>query len=228
VDIQETVREENQRAPREGVDVGIGIASGAPVMTDVDFIGHSVNLAQRLSAIAKGGQILVSDGVRERVTLPSELEFLPLGQRNLRGVGREGIAEVVWLREAARVSDERDRVTLILTEAGTLYIEVAKDPKQALRDALREMRGARRDEEGFPAAFLQRLAARIAETGLPEPVRALDAGHEFEIGQVSFDYRRRTLIVNLPDGELTLAGVGRADAERFFDQARRLGARRDV
>jgi class 3 adenylate cyclase len=225
--IQRGFHESDRTAPQEPTEVGIGIAGGSPVMTDVDFIGHAVNVAQRLSSIAKGGQILVNDAIRETVTLPPDLKFLPLGEKDLKGVGREAVAEVVWLQEVARVSDGLDRLTLILTEAGALHIEVAKDPKQGLRDALSEMRRARRDEDGPLRAALQRVGARIGEMGLRAPAWSSAAAREVELSRVTLAYRRGSLIVRLPDGEFSLRGVAPADAKRFLERAGALAGSRD-
>ncbi len=97
VGIQEAIRERNRESPDEPIDVGIGISSGLPVMTDIDFIGHAVNLAQRLSALAKGGQILVTERVQSLVALRKGLFYVPMGQQNLKGVGVEYVTEVAWM-----------------------------------------------------------------------------------------------------------------------------------
>ncbi len=83
VSIQQAFRERNAENPDDPIDVGIGIAAGTPVMTDIDFIGHSVNLAQRLSGQAKGGQIIVPASLCAGTPLPEDLHFIPIGERVL-------------------------------------------------------------------------------------------------------------------------------------------------
>ena len=222
VGIQQAARERNRMDADEPIDVGIGIASGTPVMTDVDFIGHSVNLSQRLSALAKGGQILVSEQARRDANLPPELGFLSLGPRKLRGVGTEQVAEVTWLREVARISDAQDRLTFILTEGASLMVERAKDPKRGIREALAELRGASRQEDGVFSAMLQRAAARLARLALPEPVGGADIGRELPLHQVRLSYRRGRLFLKTAKGEIGLYGVPRVDGERFVAEADRL------
>ena len=70
VEIQETLAQLNaDKAFEEPVQVGIGIAGGEVVMGSVGYegrlefaiIGRTVNLAARLCAVAKGGEIVISD-----------------------------------------------------------------------------------------------------------------------------------------------------------------------
>ncbi|HDS28955.1 MAG TPA: adenylate/guanylate cyclase domain-containing protein, partial [Candidatus Acetothermia bacterium] len=122
VAIQRAFRERNAGRSAEPVDVGIGIAAGTPVMTDIDFIGHSVNLAQRLSALAKSGQILVPSQLAAHARLPHGLMVIPVGDRMLKGLGSYSLSEVAWMGEVARVSDAMDQVTLILTQRGSMVV----------------------------------------------------------------------------------------------------------
>lgn len=221
VEIQRAVRERNRGASEDPIAVGIGISSGTPVMTDIDFIGHAVNVAQRLSGLAKGGQVLVTDEVRQATALPSGLRFLSLGPRSLRGIGLERVSEVTWLPEVARASDARDRMTVILTEEASLLVEVAKDPKQEVRDALGVLQGARSKEDGALSAMLQRtmgafLGWLLRRTAPPDVTR------ELPLDQVEWAYRRGTLRVRAQAGSFVLVGVSRADAEQIMREAKRL------
>ena len=224
VGIQRAVRERNREASDEPIDVGIGISSGTPVMTDIDFIGHSVNLAQRLSALAKGGQILVTEEICTGTVLSSELRFTPLVSRNLRGVGLERVAEVTWLRELARVSDARDRLTLILTEGASVIIELAKDPKKEIREALAALREARFDEDGVLSALLQRAAGRLLGRLLRKSAEISDMAREHPLDRVEWAYRRGALRLQTTGGRLVLPGVRRSDAEDFVQEMERLRA----
>jgi class 3 adenylate cyclase len=224
VAIQRAVREENRMGIEEPIDVGIGLSSGTPVMTDIDFIGHAVNLAQRLSAFAKGGQILATEGIHAGAGSLPDVRYIPTGPRRLRGLGQEDVVEVGWLRELARISDARDRVTLILTEEGDVVVEVAKDPKQSVREGLEGLRRARAEEDGFVSALLQRAAGRLVERLLRRTTTA-DVGREFPLDRVELTYRRGTVRARTPKGELKLDGVTRSDAESFLAETARLGAR---
>ena len=73
-------------ADRRLPDISIGLASG-PVITKLgDVFGPPVNLAARLTALARRNRILVDRATVAR--LPAEdFDFLPLTAREIRGVG---------------------------------------------------------------------------------------------------------------------------------------------
>jgi class 3 adenylate cyclase len=224
VGIQEAIRERNRESPDEPIDVGIGISSGRPVMTDIDFIGHAVNIAQRLSGLAKGGQILVTDRVQELVALGEGLFYVPMGPLNLKGVGAERVAEVAWMKELARISDAADRLTLVLTEHGTIVVELAKDTKQDIRDALDQLQEARAEEEGAFSAFLQRTIARFTQRLIGVSLGVFGMKREQGVDRIEFSLGGDVLSVATPDGTFTLRGVERDAAADFIEKAKRIRA----
>jgi len=222
VGIQEAIRERNRESPDDPIDVGIGISSGRPVMTDIDFIGHAVNMAQRLSGLAKGGQILVTERVQELVALGEGLFYVPMGQLNLKGVGAERVAEVAWMKEIARISDAADRLTLVLTEHGTIVVELAKDTKQDIRDALDQLQEARAEEEGAFSAFLQRTIARFTQRLIGASLGVFGMKREQGVDRVELSLGGDVLSVATPDGTFTLRGVERGAAADFIEKAKRI------
>jgi class 3 adenylate cyclase len=64
--------------------VRIGINAGEPIAEDRDLFGSSVNLAARITALATGGQVLVSNVVKELVA-GKAFEFHDRGETTLRG-----------------------------------------------------------------------------------------------------------------------------------------------
>jgi adenylate cyclase len=64
--------------------VRIGLNAGEPVAEDGDLYGASVNLAARIAAEAEGGQVLVSDVVRQ-LAAGKTFRFIARGERVLRG-----------------------------------------------------------------------------------------------------------------------------------------------
>ena len=220
VSIQQAFRERNAENIDDPIDVGIGIAAGTPVMTDIDFIGHSVNMAQRLSGQAKSGQILVPQSLCSRTPLPDDLHFVPIGERLLKGIGSESLSEVVWIREIARVSDALDQITLILTEEGTVVVELAKDAKQEIRDAMEHLQRSRAEEDGMVTAFLQRSVARFTKRLIGLPFSALRIAREQDVAQMKFSLRGSLLTIHSEDGAFALKGVDPQKAQRFVDRAR--------
>jgi class 3 adenylate cyclase len=64
--------------------VRIGINAGEPIAEESDLFGSSVNLAARLTALATGGQVLVSNVVKELVA-GKPFRFHDRGETTLRG-----------------------------------------------------------------------------------------------------------------------------------------------
>jgi class 3 adenylate cyclase len=67
-----------------GFRVRIGMSAGEPVEESDDLYGAAVNLAARLCAVARGGQILVSNTVKE-LALGKAHRFAPLEAVTLKG-----------------------------------------------------------------------------------------------------------------------------------------------
>jgi len=220
VSIQRAIRERNRETPDEPIDVGIGVSSGTPVMADMDFIGHSVNMAQRLSAIAKGGQIIVTDRVRRETSLPPELVYIPHGRHLLKGIGTEDIVEVTWLKERARVSDSRDQITVILTDLGTVFFGLAKDSKQDIREAMQQLEEARVEEEGLFSVVLQRWIGRFTRFLIRGSLKTFGVAREQSIADVEASYRKGTLVIDTPQGTIQLPGADQQAAERFVSEIR--------
>lgn len=73
-------------ADRRLPDISIGLASGRVITKLGDVFGPPVNLAARLTALARRNRILVDPATVER--LPAEdFDFLPLTAREVRGFG---------------------------------------------------------------------------------------------------------------------------------------------
>ena len=216
VGIQRAIRERNREAPDAPIDVGIGIAAGTPVMTDIDFIGHTVNLSQRLSSYAKGGQIVVTGRIHDAVTLPDDLYYIPLGMQSLKGTGFEQLVEVSWISERARVSDAKDRVTLILTERGTILVELAKDAKRPLREAIDELKTARADEDGAFSAALQRSIAWFTQLLVGASLAAFAIAREQEVDRVQVKSRRGNLVLESSGERLVLERPNPDRAREFL------------
>lgn len=69
-----------------------GVHAGTVIERDGDFFGRTVNVAARVAAEARPGQVLVSDAIAE---LPAhDLGFASLGPRELKGTGTVALYEV--------------------------------------------------------------------------------------------------------------------------------------
>ncbi|UCF10296.1 MAG: adenylate/guanylate cyclase domain-containing protein [Candidatus Bipolaricaulota bacterium] len=207
--IQRSIAARNRTSDEAPIDVGIGLAAGTPIMTENDLIGHSVNLSQRISALAKGGQILVSSSVQQAATLSEDLRYIPLGTRALKGLGSEEIFEVAWMAERARLTDGGDLVTLVLTDRSTLVLEISKELQP----------GAEPVEDGNR---LSRALSKWIYRGTKALVRtslaAFGVGREHPIDRVRLSLDGRDVVVDIDGHGLRLGNVDREEAQRFFDQ----------
>jgi class 3 adenylate cyclase len=64
----------------------VGLHVGDVVRTNNDFFGHTVTMAARIAAEAPGGDVLVSDVVRQLVTGTTEFEFHARREVQLKGI----------------------------------------------------------------------------------------------------------------------------------------------
>jgi adenylate cyclase len=68
-------------------DVRVGMASGRVISRLGDVFGTTVNLASRLTAVAKPGTVVVDDVLAASLASMSGFEMSPLRRRALRGIG---------------------------------------------------------------------------------------------------------------------------------------------
>jgi adenylate cyclase len=74
-----------QRLYRERPTPRIGIHYGVVLYRDGDYFGREVNLAARVVARARGGEVIVTDSVVEAVKTSDWLQFENIGQVKLKG-----------------------------------------------------------------------------------------------------------------------------------------------
>jgi adenylate cyclase len=65
----------------------VGIHTGPVIAQDGDVYGRTVNVAARIAAFARAGQVVVSEETAQR-SAGEELRFQPLGTVGLKGVAR--------------------------------------------------------------------------------------------------------------------------------------------
>ena len=74
--------------PDRPIRVGIGINAGETVQRGEGFVGTAVNLAARVCAQAREGEVLVTAAVRDAVGSTPDLQLVPKGTRRLKGIAR--------------------------------------------------------------------------------------------------------------------------------------------
>ena len=83
----------------EPIRVRIGLNAGEPIAEDDDLYGTAVNLAARIAAQAKGGEILASEAVHQ-IVAGKKFPFSDRGETTLRGFEDQvQIYQVSWREE---------------------------------------------------------------------------------------------------------------------------------
>jgi class 3 adenylate cyclase len=103
VDLQSQFAEETDPDSNLPLRVGIGIDSGEAIrLDDGSFRGAALNVAARLCGVARGGEIIVSDGTSHLAGRLPGLRFDDRGRAHLKG-----IADPVRLIRVARDEEEQ-------------------------------------------------------------------------------------------------------------------------
>lgn len=87
----------NRQHPEARLSVRMGLSVGQPIQEEADLLGKPVVLAARISALAQGGQVLVSEPVRALALDAWQFTFRELGLFELKGIaGLHPLYEVLW------------------------------------------------------------------------------------------------------------------------------------
>jgi class 3 adenylate cyclase/Tol biopolymer transport system component/tRNA A-37 threonylcarbamoyl transferase component Bud32 len=76
----------SQSDPEHAIKVGIGVNAGEAVAAAEGYVGSAVNIAARVCAQAKAGEVLVTETVRGLTRTSGRLTFTPVGRRTLKGI----------------------------------------------------------------------------------------------------------------------------------------------
>ena len=85
LDIQKATDDYSKTNPQRKLRIRIGINTGEVVEEAGDIFGAAVNMAARVAGKAKGGQVLVSEVVRQLVGPVAEINFTYRGHYKLKG-----------------------------------------------------------------------------------------------------------------------------------------------
>jgi class 3 adenylate cyclase/Tol biopolymer transport system component len=99
LDILVGAHDEADRSRDLPIEVGVGIHAGEAVEQAEGYVGSAVNIAARVCAEARAGEVLVTDTVRGLVRTSLDVTFTTRGSRRLKG-----IAEPIALYRVTRGS----------------------------------------------------------------------------------------------------------------------------
>jgi class 3 adenylate cyclase len=85
IDIQRSIAEYSKQNPERKLRIRIGLNTGEVVEEAGDIFGAAVNVAARVAGKAKGGEVLVSEIVRQLVGPVDEMKFEFRGRYKLKG-----------------------------------------------------------------------------------------------------------------------------------------------
>jgi class 3 adenylate cyclase/tetratricopeptide (TPR) repeat protein len=85
LDIQHAIADYSKQNPERKLRIRIGLNTGEVVEEAGDIFGAAVNVAARVAGKARGGEILVSDIVRQLVGPTAEMKFAIRGRYKLKG-----------------------------------------------------------------------------------------------------------------------------------------------
>ena len=112
MDLQKHFAEETKADPDLPLQVGIGNDSGEAIaVEDGSFRGAALNVAARLCAIARGGEVLVSDGTSHLAGRLPGVRYIDRGRVHLKGI-EDAVHVVLAAGEEELPSRSRSRLSL--------------------------------------------------------------------------------------------------------------------
>jgi class 3 adenylate cyclase len=113
LEIVDATAELNEEEPHRAIGLGVGVHAGEAVETAEGYIGRAVNIAARLCAAAKPGEVLVSSTVKGITQASIPVGFIPRGRRKLKGISDPIVVYAVTRDMTARPPREVPRVALV-------------------------------------------------------------------------------------------------------------------
>jgi class 3 adenylate cyclase len=102
IEVQRAFEERATERPDERIRVRIGLHTGVAIAEEGDFFGRNVILAARIAAQARGGEILVSEALRDQCGGGEGIDFSESRELELKGLaGTHTVHRVGWQRQRA-------------------------------------------------------------------------------------------------------------------------------
>lgn len=124
LEIVDAAAELNAQEPERPLGLGVGVHAGEAIETAEGYIGRAVNIAARLCAAARPGEVLVSSTVKGITQASIPVGFIPKGKRRLKGIADPILVYAVTRDMHARASPSLSRPVL-LGAGGVAAVAVA-------------------------------------------------------------------------------------------------------
>jgi class 3 adenylate cyclase len=115
----------NAQEPDRQIGLGVGVHAGEAVETAEGYIGRAVNIAARLCAAARPGEVLVSSTVKGITQSSIPVGFIPRGRRRLKGIADPILVSAVTRDPNAKGPREVPRPIMLGSVAIALVAVIA-------------------------------------------------------------------------------------------------------
>jgi class 3 adenylate cyclase len=124
LEIVEAAAQLSALEPDGWFDLGVGVHAGEAVETAEGYIGRAVNIAARLCAVARPGEVLVSSTVKGITQASIQVGFIPKGKRRLKGI-HDPILVYAVTRDTTASARRVFPRSLVLGAAGLAIVAIA-------------------------------------------------------------------------------------------------------
>ncbi|HUQ43169.1 MAG TPA: adenylate/guanylate cyclase domain-containing protein [Candidatus Limnocylindria bacterium] len=124
LEIVDATEELNARDPGRPIGLGVGVHAGEAIETAEGYIGTAVNMAARLCAAARPGEVLVSSTVKGITQASIPVGFIPRGRRRLKGI-RDAVEVFAVVRDTAPHPRREMRRPAMIGAAGIAAVAAA-------------------------------------------------------------------------------------------------------
>jgi len=154
--IQEAIAAYSKQNPERKLKIRIGLNTGEVVEEAGDIFGAAVNVAARVAGKARGGEILVSEVVRQLVGPVSEIKFDFRGRYKLKGFPDR------WRLHEVSAGEKREPARVLPTGDGFVDREQERLDIRMLLDRAPTGNGGILFLTGAPGVGSSRLASEVA------------------------------------------------------------------